>query len=163
MRGSRRPLKVLIVEDNPGDAALLQTFFRHQGRKCTFSVVGDGESALDFVWRRGAHADAARPDLIIVDINIPKVDGKEVLREIKLDPKLKVIPTIVLTSSENDEDVRRCYENGANCVLIKGADIDEASRVFELLESFWVNTVRLPFPAPVLTPVEEAESSESHG
>ncbi len=152
-----RPITMLVVEDNPGDAVLFQAFFRQKPRATQFHVVTDGEEALDFVFRRNKHRTAPRPDLIVVDINIPKIDGKDVLREIKLDPRLRTIPVIVLTSSESEEDIRRCYEYGANCVLIKAADVDQAASVFELIETFWVNSVRLVAAPPILLPVESEE------
>ncbi len=148
MSGWRKPLKMLIVEDNPGDAVLFQTFFKQDRRLTEFSLVSDGEEALDFLFQRGKHLEAQRPDVVVVDINLPKIDGKDVLREIKSDPELRTIPVVMLTSSENEDDVRRCYEYGANCVLIKAADIDLASTTFGLIESFWVNAVRLPQSPP---------------
>ena len=153
----RKPVTMLIVEDNPGDAVLFQAFFRQEPRVTQFHVVSDGEEALDFLYRREQYAAAPRPDILIVDINIPKIDGKDLVREVKQDPKLRTIPLIVLTSSENEEDVRRCYEYGANCVLIKAADVDQASVLFELIESFWVNAVRLISSAPTLLPASDRE------
>ncbi len=159
----RKPVNMLVVEDNPGDAVLFQAFFRQQPRTTIFHVVTDGEEALEFVFRRGRHRAVPRPDIIVVDINIPKIDGKDVLREIKLDPRLRTIPVIVLTSSESEEDIRRCYEYGANCVLIKAADVDQAAKVFELIENFWVNSVRLVTGAPVLLPIDSPQQLMNEG
>lgn len=159
----RKPINMLVVEDNPGDAVLFQAFFRQHPRTTNFHIVTDGEEALEYVFRRGRHRMATRPDIIVVDINIPKIDGKDVLREIKLDPRLRTIPVIVLTSSESEEDIRRCYEYGANCVLIKAADIEQAAKVFELIENFWVNSVRLVTGAPALLPLEAPESLSAEG
>ena len=156
----RQPLKMLIIEDNPGDALLFQTFFKQDGRQTTFDVVQDGEEALDYLFRKPPFQKATRPDLVVVDINVPKIDGKDVLREIKNTPSLRTIPVIVLTSSENEEDVRRCYEYGANCVLIKAGDVDQAAQLFELIEKFWVNTVRLAGPALVLVPSQPKAASD---
>lgn len=150
---------MLVVEDNPGDAVLFQAFFQQRERKTEFFLVDDGEQALDFLHHQGAHPHSPRPDLIVMDVNIPKIDGKDLVKEIKLDPSLRSIPIIVLTSSENEEDVRACYENGANCVLIKAGDVDEASRVFELIESFWVNTVRLVPAKEEHSPLENSQVS----
>jgi CheY-like chemotaxis protein len=143
-----KPFNMLVVEDNPGDAVLFQAFFQQHPRATHFHIVTDGEEALEFVFQRGRHRAATRPDLIVVDLNIPKVDGKNVLRAIKLDPRRRTIPVIVMTSSESEEDIRRCYEYGANCVLIKSADVEQAAKVFGLIEKFWVNSVRLAAGAP---------------
>ncbi|MBY0370949.1 response regulator [bacterium] len=151
MPRSQRPIKMLVVEDNPGDAVLFQAFFSQTERRTEFLHVSDGEEALQFLRRENKYPNAPRPDLIVVDINLPRIDGKEVVREVKKDPDLHSIPVIVLTSSENEEDIRCCYEYGANCVLIKAADVEGAAQVFELLEHFWVNTVRL-MPDPTASP-----------
>lgn len=143
MPKQREPLKLLIVEDNPGDAALFQTFFKQNGRRTHFTVATDGEEAMDYLFIKVPEDPALRPDLIVMDLNIPKIDGKNVVREIKRSPSLHSIPIIVMTSSENEEDIRKSYEAGANCVLIKASDVAQAIRIFELIENFWVNTVRL--------------------
>jgi len=151
MPRSQRPLRMLVVEDNPGDAVLFQAFFLQAERRTEFFHVSDGEEALQFLRREGRHSEAPRPDLVVVDINLPRIDGKEVVKEMKADAGLRAIPVIVFTSSESEEDIRKCYEYGANCVLIKAADVEGAARTFELLENFWVNTVRLA-PDPVAPP-----------
>lgn len=142
---------MLIVEDNPGDAHFFQIFFRQQPKPTEFHLVPDGVSALNFLWNRGTHASAPRPDIVVLDINLPHIDGKEVLREIKKDASLRTIPVIVLTSSDSESEVRQCYEYGANCVLSKAANIEQAARIFELIENFWVQSVLLARPPTTQT------------
>lgn len=144
MPRTKPPLKLLIIEDNPGDAVLFQAFFKQDRRRSEFFHVSDGEEALQFLYKEGAHTGSPRPDIIVVDINLPRIDGKDLVREIKNNDSLRSIPVIVFTSSESEEDIRQCYASGANCVLIKAADVDGASHIFELMESFWINAVHLP-------------------
>lgn len=137
-------LEILVIEDNPGDAGLFDTFFDQSRDRCRFHYVIDGEEALDFLHRRGKYAGATRPDLVVLDINIPRIDGKEVLREIKSTAGLKNIPVIVLTSSESESDIAQSYENGASCVLIKPSDVDAVIALFRSMETFWLGMVRYP-------------------
>jgi len=135
---------ILLVEDNPADAGLFDALFTKACQACVFHLTTDGEEALDFLYRRGKWENAPRPKLIVLDINIPKIDGKEVLQEIKSDHHLRTIPVVVLTSSESETDIALSYEYGANCVLIKPSDVDGVSRLFRSMEEFWVNLVRYP-------------------
>jgi CheY-like chemotaxis protein len=134
---------MLIVEDNPGDAHFFQIFFRQEPKRTEFHYVSDGLSALNFLWNRGSHITAPRPDIIVLDIHLPQLNGTEVLREIKKDPSLRTIPVLVLTSAGNEMEVRTCYEYGANCVLNKASNIEQASQLFQLIENFWVQSVLL--------------------
>jgi CheY-like chemotaxis protein len=138
------PIEILLIEDNPGDAKLFQKCFKRDRRPTNVHMVFDGEEALHFLNRTGAYASAIRPDIIVMDLNLPKIDGKELLRLIKSDVALKTIPIIILTSSDSSEDVRQSYEYGANCVLIKGTDFESVTNLFHMVEAFWVNLVSLP-------------------
>jgi two-component system, chemotaxis family, response regulator Rcp1 len=141
---AERKFDILLVEDNPADAGLFDALFTQACRRCVFHLATDGEEATDFLFRRGRWKDAPRPRLIVLDINLPKIDGKEVLQEIKSDHSLRTIPVLVLTSSESETDINLSYEYGANCVLIKPSDVDGVSRLFNAMEEFWVNQVRYP-------------------
>lgn len=138
------PFHILLVEDNPADANLFDALFQETCDRCRFHVATDGEEALDFLFQRNKQENAPRPQLIVLDINIPKIDGKEVLQEVKSNPALRSIPVIVLTSSESESDTSLSYEYGANCVLIKPTDVDGVSRLFRSIEEFWVYHVKYP-------------------
>jgi CheY-like chemotaxis protein len=142
-----RPAEILLVEDNPGDIRLTQEALR--GRLTNnLHVACDGEEAIDFLYRRGRHPGAPRPDLILLDLNLPKMDGREVLAVIKKDPDLRGIPVVVLTTSHAEADVCRAYKLNCNCYITKPVDLDQFIKVVESIESFWLTIVTLPPKGP---------------
>jgi chemotaxis family two-component system response regulator Rcp1 len=145
MNGTRgRAIEILLVEDNPGDVRLIQEALRDGKVWNNPHVVSDGEAALDFVYRRGVYADKPRPDLVLLDLNLPKKDGREVLAVIKGDPELRRIPVVVLTTSKEEEDVLRAYNLAANCYVAKPVEFDEFMKVIQMIEDFWLTIVALP-------------------
>jgi two-component system, chemotaxis family, response regulator Rcp1 len=145
MNGPRgRAIEILLVEDNPGDVRLIQEALRDGKVWNNPHVVTDGEAALDFVYRRGQHKDAPRPDMVLLDLNLPKKDGREVLAVIKSDPELKRIPVVVLTTSKEEEDVLRAYNLAANCYVTKPVEFDQFMKVIRMIEDFWLTIVALP-------------------
>ena len=145
MNGPRgRAVEILLVEDNPGDVRLIQEALRDGKVWNNPHVVTDGEAALDFVYRRGAFTEAPRPDLVLLDLNLPKKDGREVLATIKADADLKRIPVVVLTTSKEEEDVLRAYNLAANCYVTKPVEFDEFMKVIRMIEDFWLTIVALP-------------------
>lgn len=136
--------RILLVEDNPGDVRLTREALKESQLEITLDVVSDGEEALDFLRRRNKHTSAARPDIILLDLNLPKKNGIEVLKELKVDDSLKKIPVIVLTTSDAHHDITKAYSSYANCYILKPVDFDDFARVIQLIESFWFNTVKLP-------------------
>jgi CheY-like chemotaxis protein len=141
---NRRTLpRILLIEDNPGDVRLMREALATNGHP-TLSVVEDGEEALSFLNRRGTFSNAPRPDLIFLDLNLPRKDGRQVLAEIKENSDLRLIPVIVLTTSESDTDVNAAYQLHANCYVKKPTDLDEYLSVVKACESFWLHIVRLP-------------------
>ena len=137
-------MRILLVEDNPADVGLVEEAF-HDGRlQYDIDVVTDGEAALDFLRRRGSFPNAASPDLILLDLNLPRKDGREVLAEVKEDQVLREIPVIVLTTSDDEADVHRAYGLHANCYLTKPVDFDDFMRKVRSIEDFWLTFVRLP-------------------
>lgn len=141
-----RPAEILLVEDNPGDVELTREALR-SGRVATrLHVVPDGVEALAFLRRQGRHAAAVRPDLILLDLNLPRMDGREVLAEVKADENLRVIPVVVLTSSHADQDVLKSYRLNANCYISKPVDFAGFTRIVQSLEGFWFSIVVLPPP-----------------
>ena len=139
-----RDIRILLVEDNPGDVELARETLAGVTRPNQLSVVEDGEAALAFLRRQAPYADALRPDLIVLDLNLPRKDGREVLAEIKTDDRLKRIPVLILTTSRADEDVVRSYDLHANCYITKPMQFDEYTQVVKTIESFWLVTVTLP-------------------
>lgn len=137
----RSPVEILLIEDNPGDIGLFNTFFSHDPERCRFHLAKDGEEALAFLQNSDSSAPV-RPNLVVLDINIPRIDGTEVLKTLKAHPDLKTIPVIVLTSSESRNDLRLSYEYGANCVLIKPSDVEGVISLFRSMEAFWLDNVR---------------------
>jgi CheY-like chemotaxis protein len=135
---------VLLVEDNPGDVRLTQEVLREGKISNRLSVAIDGVEALAFLRRESAFADAPRPDLILLDLNLPKKDGREVLAEIKDDESLRQIPVVVLTTSKAEEDIIRSYELYANCYITKPVDFEQFITVVRSIENFWLCLVRLP-------------------
>jgi two-component system, chemotaxis family, response regulator Rcp1 len=139
-----RPVQILIVEDNPADARLVREVMRDSKVLNEIHWVPDGVEALAFLRAQGKYADAPRPNLIFLDLNMPRKDGREVLREVKSDEKLKRIPIVVMTSSQAEEDVARAYDQHANCYVRKPIDFDQFHLVVKTLENFWFATVELP-------------------
>lgn len=142
-----RAIDILLVEDNPGDVRLTQEAFKEAKLRNALQVCTDGEQALAYLRREGEHAAATRPDLILLDLNLPKVDGREVLEAIKADPALRHIPVVVLTTSSADEDVLRVYELAGNCYITKPVDFESFIGVIRSIEDFWLTVVRLPSQA----------------
>lgn len=135
-----RPIEILLVEDNPGDARLTVEALQEGKVRNKLTVAQDGEEALAFLRRR----DTARPDVILLDLNLPKKDGREVLEEIKADPEMRHIPVVILTTSSADEDIIRTYDSHANCYIAKPVDFGQFIEVVRSIESFWLNVVKLP-------------------
>ncbi len=136
--------EILLVEDNPGDVLLTREVFNEGRLAHRLSAVGDGEEAIQFLRHEGKYQDAPRPDVILLDLNLPKKDGRELLAEIKEDPSLRNIPIIVLTTSDAEQDVWRAYRLHANCYLTKPIEVDDFIRKIRSLEDFWLTVVRLP-------------------
>jgi CheY-like chemotaxis protein len=139
-----RAIEILLVEDNPGDARLTLEAFKEGKVINNLSVVSNGVDALAYLRRNGQYANAAVPDLVLLDLNLPKMDGREVLAAIKDDAELKSIPVVVLTTSASQDDVARAYGHHANCYITKPVDLDQFLRVVQSIESFWLSLVRLP-------------------
>ncbi len=141
-------IEVLLVEDNPGDVVLTQEAFEEARVRNRLHVVGDGVEALAFVRREGAYADAPRPDVVLLDLNLPKKGGLEVLAELKTDPQFRDIPVVVLTTSQAEEDIARSYQSHANAYIAKPVDLEKFLAVVRSLEDFWLAVVRLPRRRP---------------
>ena len=141
---SAEPVQILLVEDSPGDIRLTREVLRDAKIANELHIVGDGEQAMAFLNREGDYADVRRPDLILLDLNLPRKDGREVLAELKDDPELHLIPVIVLTTSGAEQDVLRSYDLNAACYITKPIDLDEFISVVRSIESFWLSIVRLP-------------------
>ncbi len=141
--GSRN-LEVLLIEDNPAQILVLQEILEESGVALDLRVFEDGEAALAALRGESGKKKPTRPDLIMLDLNLPGKDGRQILKEIKTDQKLQVIPVIVLSTSQADEDIRQCYRLGANCYIIKPVDLDEFIKIIRAIESFWCHTARLP-------------------
>ncbi|HEU0298396.1 MAG TPA: response regulator [Longimicrobium sp.] len=146
-RASTHPIEVLLVEDNPGDVRLTREALKEGKVHNNLSVVQDGVEALAFLRREGPHAAAPRPDVVLLDLNLPRKDGREVLAEIKADPALRTIPVVILTSSEAERDIVRAYALHANCYITKPVDLDQFITVVKSIEDFWFTIVKLP-PEP---------------
>lgn len=139
-----KPIEILLIEDNPGDVRLTEEALA-EGKMCNnLTLAKDGIEAMAVLRREGDHADAGRPDLILLDLNLPKKDGREVLAEIKEDPDLKRIPVVILTSSKAEEDVVQAYDLNANCYITKPVDLDQFLFVVKSIENFWLSVVMLP-------------------
>lgn len=141
-------LEVLLVEDSPGDVRLTQEVFRDTNSSIRLHVAADGVEAMAFLRHEGAHADAPRPDIILLDLNLPKMDGREVLAHIKDDENLKTIPIVILTTSAAEADILKSYQLRANCYLSKPVQLDEFERLVKSINSFWLTDVRLPPQSP---------------
>jgi chemotaxis family two-component system response regulator Rcp1 len=139
-------IQILLVEDSPGDVRLTQEVLRQAKIANVLHVVGDGEEALAFLRREGEHAEAPRPDLVLLDLNLPRKDGREVLAEIDGDVELRTIPVIVLTTSAAEQDILRSYQLSANAYITKPIDLTEFMSVVRSIEAFWLSIVKLPPP-----------------
>jgi CheY-like chemotaxis protein len=139
-----RTVEILLVDDNIGDVVLTKEALKGANFTNRVTTMHDGVEAMEFLFRRGKHADAQRPDLILLDINMPRKNGCEVLTEIRRDDDLKLLPVIILTSSESEDDIQRAYELGANCFVTKPADLDEMVRVVQAIDFFWTAIAKLP-------------------
>lgn len=139
-----KPIEILLVEDSPDDACLTIEALKDGKVRNRVSHVEDGAEAIDFLRREGEHAAAPRPDLILLDLCLPKKSGREVLEEIKQDPDLKAIPVIIMTTVDDREEIRQAYNRHANCYVNKPVDLDEFIGVVRSIESFWLTIVKLP-------------------
>ena len=139
-----QPINILLVEDNPGDVRLTVEALKEGKVRNHLSVVPDGVEALAFLRNQGQYTDAPRPDLMLLDLNLPRMDGREVLAEIKDDPSLRRIPVVVLTTSEAEADVLKSYALHANCYFTKPVDLEQFINVIGTIEDFWLTIVKLP-------------------
>lgn len=139
-----RPVEFLLAEDNPGDVRLTKEALRESKISNNLNVVPDGVEAMAFLRREGKYFDAPRPDVILLDLNLPKKDGREVLAEVKADPNLRLIPVVIITSSEAEQDVLKTYELHANCYVTKPVDLEQFIKVIQSIETFWLTIVTLP-------------------
>jgi CheY-like chemotaxis protein len=138
------PLDVLLVEDSPGDVRLTQEAFREANKAVNLQVTADGVEAMAFLGREGKHVDAPRPNLILLDLNLPKMDGREVLARIKDDENLKAIPIVILTTSDSEVDIVKSYKLQANCYLCKPVQLHEFESLVKSINDFWLTRVKLP-------------------
>jgi CheY-like chemotaxis protein len=139
-----KPIEILMVEDNPGDVRLTMEALRETKMNNNLRVIRDGTEALAFLNREGEYGNASRPDLILLDLNIPGKDGREVLEEIKADERLGRIPVVILTTSQVEEDILKTYDLHANCYITKPVDLNQFVKVVRSIETFWLTIVRLP-------------------
>jgi len=137
-------IDILLVEDNPGDVRLIQELFKVNILYNKLHIVEDGVEAMDFLYRRNKYSTAPRPDLILLDLNLPRMDGKEILAKIKNDESLMLIPVIVLTTSEAEEDIIKSYKLHANCYITKPIKIDSFMKIITTIKEFWLTIVKLP-------------------
>jgi len=142
--GDGMPIEVLLVEDSPGDVRLTQEAFRDANKSIHLHVASDGVEAMSFLKHEGDHAHAPRPDLILLDLNLPKMDGREVLAHIKEDDSLKTIPTVILTTSAAEADIVKSYELQANCYLTKPVQLEAFEGLVKSINDFWLTKVKLP-------------------
>lgn len=147
MNGAAEPLQILLVEDNPGDARLVQEALRESGSRNILHAVEDGETAMAWLRREAGYEDKPRPDIILLDLNLPRLDGRQVLEMLKGEKILRSIPVVVLTTSAAEADILRSYDLHANCYVTKPADLEQYMRVIGIMEDFWCGTVKLP-PRP---------------
>ena len=141
---SGRPIEILLVEDSAGDVRLTIEALKEAKVHNRLSVAEDGVEAMDFLRRKGKHAQAKRPDLILLDLNLPRKDGREVLKEIKADADLRRVPIVVLTTSSAEEDITKAYDCHANCYITKPVDFQKFMAVVKVIENFWLTVVKLP-------------------
>lgn len=138
------PIHILLVEDNPGDVRLTREALKDGKVHNKLSVVPDGVEAMDFLRRAGNYADSQRPDIILLDLNLPRKDGREVLEEIKKDSDLRRIPVVILTTSDDEHDILRSYDLHANCYITKPIDLSQFATIVKTIENFWFQIVKLP-------------------
>jgi two-component system, chemotaxis family, response regulator Rcp1 len=143
-RGAAKPVEVLLVEDSPGDIRLTQEAFREVNQLVYLHVVNDGVEAMAFLKREGKLAHAPRPDMILLDLNLPRLDGRQVLARIKEDENLRTIPTVILTTSEDQMDILKSYELLANCYLTKPVELNQFENLVKSINEFWLTMVKLP-------------------
>ncbi len=141
-----RPIEILLIEDSPSDADITLSNLRNSKLSNNIYWVADGDTAMDYLLRQGDYVDATRPDLILLDLNLPGMDGREVLQEIKRDSALKIIPVVILTTSADEVDILRSYELAANCYITKPVDIQQFIQVIQVIQDFWLTVVKLPLP-----------------
>jgi len=139
-----RPVEILLVEDSPSDTDLTIEALQAGDIPCNLSHVEDGVEAMEFLKRENSYAGAPRPDLILLDLNLPRKDGREVLAELKLDPDLRTIPVVVLTTSKDDRDISQAYQLQANCYIAKPVDFEQFVSVLRAIEHFWLEVAALP-------------------
>jgi chemotaxis family two-component system response regulator Rcp1 len=142
------PIEVLLVEDSPGDVRLTREALKDAKVHISLHVAADGIEAMAFLDRTGTNVDAPRPDLILLDLNLPRKDGREVLKEIKENPALRSIPVVILTTSSSEADVLQSYDLHANCYISKPVDLNGFLKVVQSIDNFWLSVVRLPHSAP---------------
>jgi two-component system response regulator len=141
---SLHPIEILLVEDNPGDSRLAKEALKESKLKNNLYIAEDGVEAMNFLYKTGKYSKMPRPDLVILDLNLPKKDGREVLAEIKNDDNLKRIPVVILTISKAEEDILKTYNLHANCYVTKPLDLDQFMKVVRSIEDFWLTIVKLP-------------------
>ncbi|MGZ7067381.1 MAG: response regulator [Methanobacterium sp.] len=139
-----KQVEILLVEDNEGDVGLIEEVFEDAKIRNNLHVTEDGEEAMLFLHKEGEFSDAPRPDMILLDLNLPKKDGREVLKEIKMDDDLKRIPVVVLTTSKAEKDILKSYDLHANSYITKPVDFDQFIKVIKSIEDFWLDVVKLP-------------------
>ncbi len=139
-----KPVEILLVEDNPVDVRMTQEAFKDYRVANNVHVVTDGEAAMDFIYQRGAYTDAPRPDLVLLDLNLPKKDGRQILEEIKADNNLRAIPVIILTTSALDKDIMGSYCHNANAFITKPIELDDFVTMMRSIGDFWLTFVKLP-------------------
>ncbi len=144
MTSAGRAIEILLVEDDPGDELITREAFEHNKLKNNLHVAHDGEQGLDFLYQRGPFEGAPRPDLILLDLNLPKYDGRQLLEKVKSDPDLARIPVVVLTTSSAEEDILRSYELHANAYVTKPVDLDQFINAVRQIDEFFIQVVRLP-------------------
>ena len=136
--------EILLVDDNPADSDLTWLVLARSTRQNHISAVYDGEQAMAFLHRSGKHSNAVRPQLVVLDLNLPRKDGRTVLDEVKADPELRKIPVVIFTTSRSGRDIARCYELGANCYVSKPGNLDDFRSVVRSIEDFWFGSASLP-------------------
>jgi len=143
-KGGRGPIEILMVEDNPHDVRFTIEAFKDARVHNKMHVASDGEEAIEYLRRKGRHSRARRPDLVLLDLNLPKKNGREVLEEIKCDPELRKIPVLVLSTSEDEMDIKRAYDLHVNAYIHKPVDLDQFIKVAKAVEDFWFSVAKLP-------------------
>lgn len=144
MAQKTRPVQILLIEDNPGDIRLTQEAFRESTLSIVLNVATDGVEGMNYLRKKGTYADAVTPDLILLDLNLPKLDGREVLQEVKADEFLRRIPIVILTTSTADQDIQKAYTYHVNSYINKPVDFDKFFEIIQRIEAFWLTTAVLP-------------------